>query len=239
MLFLLNLWKAKLPFFTSVITVVSFGCGNSDSKLNEYRSTNISVDTVVTTNNVKLALTKEYCQRYYGYNSYKLVSPQIIVVHFTAIPTLKETLLLFKNDKLAPNRKFINKFSLLNVGIHYVVARDGSIYNLTPDSIITRHLIGFNHISIGIENVAKNEDQLTPMQIESNAKLISFLSTKYPSINYLIGHDEYNDKSLPHFKLFKSLDKNYQPYDKPDPGAGFMYQLRLNLLTNYELEFQK
>lgn len=239
MLHLLRPWRGNTSFLICVITALSCSCGNSDSKSNKLFSNNFNVDTVITSNTYKLELTKEYCQRYYGYNNYKLINPKMIVVHYTAIPTLDETLLLFKNDKLASNRKFINKYSSLNVGIHYVVDRDGSIYNLTPDSVITRHLIGFNHVSLGIENIAKNEDQLTPMQIESNAKLINFLYNKYPSINYLIGHYEYNDKSLPHYKLFKSLDDNYQPYEKPDPGAGFMYTLRQKLLTNYELEFQK
>lgn len=236
---LLSLWKIKIPIQLGLLLLLIYGCSTRTTEAEKYVAENIKVDTITTTSKYKLKLTEEYCQRYYGFSDYKIHEPKMIVIHYTAIPTLKQTIELFKKDHLASNRNYINEFSSLNVGIHYVVDKDGSIYNLTPDSIITRHLIGFNHVSIGIENVAKNEDQLTPKQVEANALLVSYLSSKYGSINYLIGHSEYNDESLPHYVHFKSLDKNYMPYDKPDPGAGFMYTLRLKLLNDYGLEFQK
>ncbi len=198
---------------------------------------NIQVDTISTLSSRKLELTKDYCKKNYGFSDYLLDSPKMIVIHHTVIPALAQTIDLFKQDELASNRRFINRFSPLNVGIHYVIDRDGSIYNLLPDTIIARHIIGFNHVSIGIENVAATKDDLTKEQLKSNVELVKALKYIHPTIKFLIGHDEYNKSNLPHYSLFMSLDENYQPYDKPDPGIRFMKDLRHQLLEKYNLEF--
>jgi len=61
------------------------------------------------------------------------------------------------------------------------------------------------------------------------AKLIKFLVRKYPSIRYMIAHHEYKDKTLPHYKYFRSLNAAYKPYGKIDPGPNFMSKLRKRL----------
>jgi N-acetylmuramoyl-L-alanine amidase len=153
-------------------------------------------------------------------------------VHYTAIDDLKATLNLFKQDNINQSRDYIKDFSSLNVGIQYVIDKDGSIYHLTPDTVVARHLIGFNHVSLGIENIAADSTGLTTAQIESNAKLIRFLAGKYPSIRYMIGHHEYNNKDLPHYKYFRSLNSAYKPYGKIDPGDWFMKKLRNRLAAD-------
>ncbi len=184
-------------------------------------------------------MTKDYCQYHYGLNSYLLENPQMVVIHYTVIPTLDETIEFFRPEKLSSIRTYIQKFSPLNVGIHYVIDRDGSIYSLVPDTVIARHLIGFNHVSIGIENIAVNQEDLTQEQLQSNVRLVHYLTGKYPTIEYMIGHHEYNDESLPHFALFRSQDSTYLPYDKPDPGPRFMKELRVELQNKYELVLEK
>jgi len=190
------------------------------------------VDTVRVLTKKKLDLTVKYNKKNYGFSSYRLDSPRIIVVHYTAIDRLDATLNLFKKDLIASSRDYIKDFSSLNVGIHYVVDKDGHIYSLHPDTVVARHLIGFNHVSLGIENIAADSTGLTKAQIESNAKLIAYLSKKYPTIRYLIGHHEYNDKKLPHYKYFKSLNPAYKPYGKIDPGDAYMRKLRNRLAAD-------
>lgn len=192
----------------------------------------ISVDTFDILSQKKLDLTVQYNKENYGFESYKLDTPRIVVVHYTAIDDLNATLNLFRNDNIASSRDYIKDFSSLNVGIHYVVDKDGRIFHLMPDSIVARHLIGFNHVSLGIENIAKDSSDLTPAQIESDAKLIEFLVAKYPTIKYMIGHDEYNDTSLPHYKYFRSLNASYKPYGKIDPGKWYMLKLRNRLAAD-------
>ena len=186
----------------------------------------LKVDTVDILSPKKLQLTIDYNKENYGISSYKLDTPRIIVVHYTAIDDLDATLNLFKKDNIASSRDYIKDFSSLNVGIHYVVNKDGHIFHLMPDTIVARHLIGFNHVSLGIENISKDSTDLTSAQVESDAKLIEFLVRKYPTIKYMIAHHEYNDTTLPHYKYFRSLNSAYKPYGKIDPGPNFMMKLR-------------
>ena len=223
--------------------VSSVGCARQQTA-NEGTTTKpgpqqLEVDTIPTVNATKLELTQQYCLENYGVASYKLDSPKIVLVHFTVIPTLQETVAYFQKDSIESSRTNISKFSQMNVGIHYIVGKDGSIYKLVPDTVIARHVIGFNHISIGIENIAKDAADLTPAQLESNAKLIAELKKRNPGIEYVVGHHEYNDTALPHFKLFLAVNEAYLPHDKPDPGEAFMKQLREKLKTEHGLDFLK
>ncbi|MEJ0033595.1 MAG: peptidoglycan recognition family protein [Bacteroidota bacterium] len=192
----------------------------------------LKVDTFNILSSKKLDLTVQYNKENYGINTYKLDTPRIIVVHYTAIDNLDATLNLFKNDNIASSRDYIKDFSSLNVGIHYVVNKDGRIFHLMPDTIVARHLIGFNHVSLGIENISKDSTDLTDEQIESDARLIEFLAQKYPTIKYMIAHHEYNDTTLPHYKYFRSLNTAYKPYGKIDPGPNFMSKLRKRLAAD-------
>ncbi|HTH56631.1 MAG TPA: peptidoglycan recognition family protein [Cyclobacteriaceae bacterium] len=200
------------------------------STLHSDQSVVIRVDTFSILSKVKLELTKQYCEENYGEQTYRLASPKMIVVHYTVIPTLDKTLNYFKRDSIEGART-ISRFSALNVGIHYVVDRDGKIYNLLPDNIVARHVIGFNHVALGIENVAKDSTDLTDLQLKSNVALIRFLRRKYSTIQYLIGHEEYNNAALPHYKLYRALNEKYAAHDKSDPGPWFMKKIRRELLA--------
>lgn len=227
----------------AALLVSSVGCARQQTG-NEGATTKpelqqLKVDTIPTLNPTKLELTKQYSLENYGVASYKLDSPKIVLVHFTVIPTLEETVAYFQKDSIQSSRTNISRFSQMNVGIHYIVDKDGSIYKLVPDTVIARHVIGFNHISIGIENIAKDATDLTQAQLQSNVKLIAELKKRNPGIEYVVGHHEYNDTALPHFKLFLAVNEAYRPHDKPDPGEAFMKQLREKLKAEYELYFLK
>jgi N-acetylmuramoyl-L-alanine amidase len=188
-----------------------------------------AVDTIPVITDEKLKLTSQYCMDNYGFEHYRLDTPRIVVVHYTAIDQLNATLNLFKQDHIASSREDIKDFSKLNVGIHYVVDKDGKIFHLTPDTIVARHVIGLNYVALGIENIAKDSTDLTAAQVESNALLITYLASKYPTIEYMIGHHEYYMKTLPHFKHFRALNKSYKASGKIDPGDPFMSKLRTRL----------
>lgn len=161
--------------------------------------------------------------------------PRLIVVHFTAIPTLAETLETFAGLHIGQERELIRRNGLLNVGIQFVVDRDGTIYALYPETIIARHVIGLNHVAIGIENVGdgdlrrrRGEAPLTAEQLDANLALVRYLAGKYPSIHYLIGHSEYRRlerRAHPAHHLFYEELSSYRT-DKVDPGRRFMRRLR-------------
>jgi N-acetylmuramoyl-L-alanine amidase len=187
----------------------------------------------------RLELTRQYCRLHYGMDSYTLRNPKIIVIHYTAIDNIKDSLDYFLPAVIWPDRSYIKRFGRLNVGVHFLVDKNGDIYSLLPTDIVGRHVIGFNHVSIGIENVARNEERLTLAQVKSNARLIKSLLMKFPSIEYLIGHLEYTDITLPHYRLFLERVREYRPTVKRDPGKEFMRKLRRLLKEEYRIVLKR
>ena len=187
----------------------------------------------------RLQLTGDYCRVHYGLDGYTLKDPRMIVVHYTAAPTLQESYEFFRPSELQAVRTDIRSGGELNVTAHYLVDKDGAIYRLAPENVVCRHTIGFNHVALGIENVGADSDDLTEAQIAADAMLIHDLATRYPTLEYLIGHHEYMDASLPHFTLFRELDPGYRPTVKIDPGPAFMKRLRSVLLENYGIRLKE
>lgn len=182
-------------------------------------------------------LMKDYAKKHYKLPHANLISPKIIVIHYTAIATLGQSLEAFKTTKIAPFRDKLISYGLVNVGAHYVVDRKGNIYSLIPTTLMTRHAIGYNYTSISIENVGLDAGNLTDKQIRANAKLVNMLLFKHPSINYLIGHHEYMNQTLPHYIYYKAEIPEYSPTIKIDPGFDFMRRLRFHLKRDYNIEF--
>ena len=161
--------------------------------------------------------------------------PRLIVVHYTAIPTLDETLRTFAGLHIDSNRELILANGLLNVGVQFVVDRDGTIYGLYPETVVARHTIGLNHVAIGIENVGDGDlgrrratAPLTEEQLAANVALVRYLAGRYPSIDYLIGHSEYRQLERPRHPAHDLFHEELPAYrtDKVDPGRRFLGRLR-------------
>jgi N-acetyl-anhydromuramyl-L-alanine amidase AmpD len=172
---------------------------------------------------------------HYGMDTYTLKEPKMIVIHCTEAGSLAASLACFKPAKIPDERAYLQSFGDLNVGVHYMVSKKGEIYRLMPDDIIGRHTIGFNYTALGIENVGKNNADLTKAQVHSNAQLVAWLVSQHPSIEYLIGHYEYTNKTLPHFALYIEKVTNYNFTSKVDPGVKFMKELREILKNKYNI----
>ena len=177
----------------------------------------------------RLALTRAYAKAHYGLDSAALKAPSLIVIHDTEIATLADTFKAFAPDVLPAARAELSGGGEVNVGVHFVVDRDGAVYSLLPLDVMGRHAIGYNHVSVGIENVAKDASALTDAQVAADAALVVDLVARLPTIRYLIGHHEYVVKGLPHDRLYKELVKSYAPTVKRDPGPDFMRKLRAEL----------
>ncbi|EKV56446.1 peptidoglycan recognition protein family protein [Brachyspira hampsonii] len=178
----------------------------------------------ITPNALRLKLLSEYTETHYGSKLIYLDNPQIIVVHSTETPNLSIAVNIFKSDTLI-GRPDIEAGGEVNVGTHFLVDFDGTIYENTPIEYIARHTVGFNYTSISIENIGY-ADKLTKEQLEANVKLIKYIKSKYKSIKYIIAHYEYKDKTLPHYSLYKELNTKYINPGKRDPGTNFMKELR-------------
>ncbi|MDF1881664.1 N-acetylmuramoyl-L-alanine amidase [Sulfurimonas sp. MAG313] len=179
-------------------------------------------------NQLRLQLSKEYISKHYEQDVDDItIIPRIIVIHWTAIDDLDASFKRFLFPTLPLDRPDIQKASSLNVSTHFMIDTDGTIYQLMPETTMARHVIGLNFSSIGIENVGGqgNKPNLSSAQLQSNKNLILYLTNKYSSINYLIGHSEYTQ--CENTSLWLEKDKNYRTI-KYDPGDDFMKALRSN-----------
>ncbi len=198
-------------------------------------------------------LTRSYAEMHYSNYYLKTtgsakmpslrITPQVVVVHYTAGKTLKGAFATFAPETLG-GRAYLGKAGALNVGIQFIVDRDGSIYEMMPDNAFGRHCIGLNHCAIGIENIgtadisraallgkAPMDTSLTRAQLDANVKLIRYLRAKHVKIEALIGHQEYRDledPAHPCHALFQENDPKYRT-KKSDPGPLFMDALRKEL----------
>ena len=171
-------------------------------------------------------LSLDYLKNRHGIETNSVdIEPKMIVVHYTVIPTLEKTLQVFDNATLPSSRTAITGASQLNVSSQFVIDQDGSIYQILPkETTFARHVIGLNYCAIGIENIGDATDTpLTKSQLDANVALITYLKNKYQGIDYLIGHQEYNN--FRSHALWKESDANYRT-EKTDPGIEFMNNIR-------------
>ena len=187
-------------------------------------STNKIVEKPIIFDAQRTELTKEYLLDRYGIQQDNVeITPKMIVLHWTVIPSMQRTFDVFNPPTLPDWRPDINSVSGLNVSSQFLVDRDGTIYQLLPETTMARHVIGLNHCAIGIENVGGTDDlPLTDAQLKSNIWLVKYLSKKY-AIDYLIGHYEYT--LFEEHPLWLEKDDSYRT-KKDDPGKDFMLKVR-------------
>ncbi len=201
--------KMKYSLFY-ILSFLLVSCGSSK----------IIVDKPITFDVERTILTMEYLSERYGLEQdTPTIIPKMIVLHWTEIPTLEKSFEAFQNSTLPNWRPDIKGVSGLNVSAQFLVARNGTIYRLMPETTMARHVIGLNHAAIGIENVGGTQDRpLTKAQIKSNIWLVNYLTNKYP-IEYLIGHYEYTN--FEGHSLWLEKDDGYRT-KKVDPGEDFL-----------------
>lgn len=177
----------------------------------------------------RIALTQQYRFEHYGIKSKAIIiQPRIIVLHWTCASNLKGVYNTFYPATLPGGRPDIQTAGNLNVSAHFLVDRDGTIYQLMPTNWMARHTIGLNDSAIGIENMGgvDGREDLTAAQVKANINLVYYLKKQYPSIKYLIGHYEYGDFRTT--KLWMEKNNSYFTI-KTDPGKKFMFLVRKSL----------
>lgn len=166
-------------------------------------------------------LIDEYTLKHYG-KIYREIIPRAVVVHWTAIGTLESNWKYFYAEEMDDDE------GRLNVASQFLVGRDGTIWRLMPETNFARHIIGYNHCAIGIENVGgyNGQEDLTEAQLAANVRLIKYLHAKYPTIEYVFGH--YQQDVARASGLFIENVAGYYSI-KTDPGQIFMRGLRAQL----------
>ena len=179
----------------------------------------VIIDRPVRLTEYRKQLTREYAFLHYGEEFTEIV-PQAVIVHWTESPETDGVYDYFYKE--------VRKDGTLNVCSQFLVDRDGTIFLLTPETMLDRHAIGYNWCAIGIENVGGTDrkEDLTPAQLQANVLLIRYLREKYPTVRYVWGH--YQQKSAEKSGLYKESISGYY-HAKVDPGPKFMKALQKNL----------
>ena len=134
------------------------------------------------------AETAAYAERHYGLNTWRLKAPHVIVEHYTATTSFSSAWNTFAAD--APDPELGERPGTC---AHFVIDRDGTIYQLVPLSTICRHTVGLNWTAIGIEHVGTSDASIlaNPRQLSASLKLTLWLMSRYRiSLPNVIGHAE-------------------------------------------------
>jgi N-acetyl-anhydromuramyl-L-alanine amidase AmpD len=169
-------------------------------------------------------LTLDYRRQHSDANATDVtIVPSVIVLHYTGGGSAAATRSYFDNPTIEAQRAQLARAGKVNVSSHFVVDRDGTIYQLQPMTRFARHCIGLNHVAIGIENAGDEAKfPLTDAQVEANVALIRWITTQH-RITHLLGHHEvmgFRDSPL-----YVERDPKYTN-TKPDPGKRFMAKVR-------------
>src|SRR5437763_12426286 len=131
---------------------------------------------------------RSYAIRHYGIHSFLLRNPKVIVEHFTETTSFAPVWSTFADD--VPD---VELHELPQVCAHFVIDRDGTIYELVPPNIMCRHTVGLNYTAIGIEHVGTSDAQVMGdrRQLRASLALTRWLRCREGiAIRNVIGHNE-------------------------------------------------
>lgn len=128
-----------------------------------------------------------YAERHYRIHSWRL-HPRVIVEHFTGSDSFSSAWSTFAAN--APDGEL---GGLPGDCAHFIVDRDGTIYQLVPLTVMCRHTVGLNYVAIGIENVGASDGEILRdrAQVRSSLALAAWLVGRFQiRIRNVIGHSE-------------------------------------------------
>jgi N-acetylmuramoyl-L-alanine amidase len=140
-----------------------------------------------------------YAGKHYGIHSWRL-HPKVIVEHYTGSDSFSSAWNAF-----AANTPDGELGGLPGDCAHFIVDRDGTIYQLVRLSVMCRHTVGLNYVAIGIEHVGTSDAEILHdrAQLRSSLELTAWLVGRFHiTIRNVIGHSE-SLSSPYHRELYK------------------------------------
>ena len=128
-----------------------------------------------------------YSEKHYGIHSWRL-HPKVIVEHYTGSNSFSAAWNAFAANTPDPELG-----ELPGTCAHFIVDRNGRIYQLVRMDIMCRHTVGLNYTAFGIEHVGSSDAQILhdSRQIAASLKLTRWLRCRYGiAIKNVIGHNE-------------------------------------------------
>jgi N-acetylmuramoyl-L-alanine amidase len=168
---------------------------------------------------------RAYARRHYGIDDHRLRDPKVIVQHYTVTDTFQPVY-----DTFAPNRPDPELGELPGVCSHYVIDRDGTIYQLVSTRIMCRHTVGLNWTAIGIEHVGRSDAQVlgNPRQMAASLRLTRMLQGRHRiRTANVIGHNENRASPLHRERVERLRSQTHADFPKAAMDA---YRRRLERL---------
>src|SRR5262245_29268125 len=128
-----------------------------------------------------------YAERHYGIHSWRL-HPKVIVEHYTGTNSFADAWKAFAADMPDPELG-----ELPGTCAHFIVGRDGTIYQLVHLNVMCRHTVGLNYVAIGIEHVGTSDAEILhdAAQLRSSLLLTRWLMARFHiALKNVIGHNE-------------------------------------------------
>jgi beta-N-acetylhexosaminidase len=155
-----------------------------------------------------------YARRHYGTETYRLIDPRVIVIHYTDTPDYRSTF-----DTFAPDTPDSELHELPNTCAHFVIDRAGIIHQLVSLSIMCRHTVGLNWTAIGVEHVGYSDGQVLGNRRESGAslKLVRWLRCRFGiTIANVIGHNESLSSPYHHENIASLRTQTHSDFNHAD-----------------------
>ena len=159
------------------------------------------------------AQMRAYARRHYGTGSAALRDPKVIVEHFTASRTFSSAFNTFAAN--APDAEMHER---PGVCAHFVVDRDGTIYQLVSLRWMCRHTVGLNDVAIGIEHVGFSDAEILgrPAQIRASLRLTRWLRGRYGIRRRdVIGHAESLSSPYHHERVARLRTQTHGDFARP------------------------
>lgn len=142
-----------------------------------------------------------YAKRHYGVKTWRLSDPKAVVLHYTVSDTWQSPWNYFASNTAAPGPGG-SRPEKPGGCTHFIVHKDGRIFQLAPLGTMCRHAIGINHRSVGIEFVemrSANNVLARKAQRRAGVRLVRWLQYELGiRTKDVIGHGMVNDS--PYFQ---------------------------------------
>jgi hypothetical protein len=158
------------------------------------------------------AQTRAYAKRHYGTATHTL-RPKVIVEHFTASSTFSSAWSTF-----AANAPDVELHERPGVCSHFIVDKDGTIYQLVSLRLICRHTVGLNDRAIGIEHVGQSDAEILgrPRQLRASLRLTRWLQARYGiTTKNVIGHAESLSSPYHHERVARLRTQTHGDFARP------------------------
>jgi beta-N-acetylhexosaminidase len=168
------------------------------------------------------AQMRAYALRHYGLDTYRLVDPHVIVIHYTVTPDFQSTYNTFAPDVPDPELH-----ELPGTCAHFVIDKAGVIHQLVSLDIMCRHTVGLNWTAIGIEHVGYSDAEVLDdsRQMAASLLLVRWLRCQYGiAIRNVIGHNESLESPYHHENVAALRDQTHEDFRHADMNV---YRSRL------------